>query len=493
MNVRSSDRADVADTAVGTLARGPGFGLILMLCAQFMVLLDSSIVTVAIPDIQHHLGFSPADVQLVITAYNTTFGGALILFGRLGDLFGRRRMFIAGMLGFALTSLLCAVSQNAVMLITFRALQGLSAAMIAPTALALLVTSAPEGPARVKAMSKFGIATVLGFISGLVFSGLLVKAWGWQGVFYATVPFGVLVAVFTPRFIRAVGPLPRKVDVVGAVLITVSVALIVTAPAQGATAGWSSGRFVTPLVTGVALLAAFLWYETRLQEPLIRLGLFRSPVLRSANVASLMSGIMTGSTYLLVTTYLQDALGFSPLKAGLIVAPVGALNVAYGFVIGRLITRLGLRLSVTIATAGAGLLIGLTASQVAVGENLLVFAIVLLPMGMAFMSTTVTSALAATTGVANHEQGLAAGIRQTSFQFGIAVGVAALLPLATSLARSRAASVGHAAALADGIQIALFALSAAAVVIGVAIYFGMRQASKPRAAVSASAGDAAGR
>jgi len=396
------------------------------------------------------------------------------------------------MLGFAATSLRCAVSQTAVMLITFRALQGLSAAVIAPTALALLVTSAPEGPARVKAMSKFGIATVLGFISGLVFSGLLVKAWGWQGVFYATVPFGVLVAVLTPRFIRAAAPLPRKVDIVGALLITVSVALIVTAPAQGATSGWSSGRFVIPLVTGVVLLAAFLWYETRVQEPLIRLGLFRSPVLRSANAASLVSGIMTGSTYLLVTIYLQDVLGFSPLKAGLIVAPVGALNIAYGFVIGRLITRLGLRLSVTIATVGAGLLIGLTASQVAVGENLLVFAIVLLPMGMAFMSTTVTSTLAATTGVANHEQGLAAGVRQTSFQFGIAVGVAALLPLAASLASSRAASVGHAAALTDGIQIALFALSGAAVVIGVAIYFGMRQASKPRAAVSAVAGGPAG-
>lgn len=161
---------------------------------------------------------------------------------------------------------------------------------------------------------------------------------------------------------------------------------------------------------------------------------------------------MTGATYLLITTDLQDALGFSPLKAGLIVAPVGVLNVVYGFVIGRIIMRLGLWRAMTIATAGASLLIALTASQVAVGENILVFAIVALPMGMAFMSTTVTSTLAATSGVAGHEQGLAAGVRQTSFQFGIAGGVAALLPLATSLASSRANSVGHHVALADGIQ-----------------------------------------
>ncbi|UVS81451.1 MFS transporter [Actinokineospora sp. UTMC 2448] len=468
MNAHSAARTTGAATSA---ARGPGFGLVLMLCAQFMVMLDASIVTVAIPEIQHELGFSATTVQSVITAYNTAFGGALILCGRVGDLLGRRRVFVIGMVAFAVTSLLCGLAQDAVTLVIGRVLQGFSAALIAPTALALLTTSVPEGPARAKAMSKFGMATVVGFISGLVFSGLLVEAWGWQGVFYATVPVGVLVAVLAPRFIPDVPRQPHRIDVLGAILITLGVALLVAAPAQSVSSGPTSGAFLWPLAAGVALLGAFLWLESRHPEPLVRLGLFRSPVVRAANLVSVASGISSGSAYLLVTMYLQEVLGYSALQAGLIVAPVGVLNISFGFVLGRLITRLGLRVSVTAATVGSGLLIALVASQVSPETNIWVYAIALLPMGMAFMATTVTSTLAATSNVANHEQGLAAGVRQTSFQLGIAVGVAILIPIASS------AGAGP-VALADGIRTALFLLAAIVVVVGVVAFAGLRSLAR---------------
>jgi EmrB/QacA subfamily drug resistance transporter len=442
-----------------------------MLCAQFMVMLDASIVTVAIPNIQHELGFSQAGVQAVITAYNTAFGGALILCGRIGDLLGRRRVFVIGMVAFSVTSLMCGLAQSAVMLVVARALQGLSAALIAPTALSLLTTSVPEGPPRIKAMSKFGIATVLGFISGLVLSGLLVRAWGWQGVFYATVPVGVLVAVLVPRFISRVPRQPHRIDVVGALLITAGVALVVAAPAQAVAAGWTSRQFLLPMALGVALLAVFAWVETRHPEPLVRFGLFRSRALRAANVVSLFSGISSGAAYLLATMYLQDVLEYSPLKAGLIVAPVGALNILFGLVVGRLITKIGLRASITTAAVASGVFIALVAAQVSATPNVLVFALVMLPMGMAFMATTITSTLAATTGVGNHEQGLAAGVRQTSFQLGIAVGVAVLVPIASNRASTLG---GSGAALAGGIQFALYVLAALGVAAGLVAYTGLR-------------------
>ncbi|MFF3781936.1 MFS transporter [Streptomyces sp. NPDC001933] len=484
MQVRTTARADasaaVTDTTAGKAGtRWAGIGLALMLCAQFMVMLDSSIVTVAIPDIQRELGFSQAGVQGVITAYNVAFGGALILCGRIGDLLGRRRVFVIGMVGFALTSLMCGLAQSAVMLVAGRALQGFSAALIAPTALALLTTSVPEGPQRVKAMSKFGIATVLGFVSGLVLSGTLVREWGWQGVFYATVPVGFLVAVLAPKFIARAPRQPHRIDVVGAILITVGVSLVVAAPAQGVASGWTAAAFLIPLLAGAALLAVFLWYETRHPEPLVRLGLFRSRSLRAANVVSVFSGVSSGSAYLLTTMYLQQVLNYSPLKAGLIVAPVGVLNIAFGFFIGRLINRIGLRGSITAATVLSGLLIALVASQVSAAPSIVLFAVVLLPMGMAFMATTITSTLAATSGVANHEQGLAAGVRQTSFQLGIALGVAVLVPIASS--RVHGAGPGHAAELADGIQLTLYLLGALVVAAGLFAFHGFRPAREKTA------------
>ncbi|GAA2292386.1 DHA2 family efflux MFS transporter permease subunit [Nonomuraea roseoviolacea subsp. roseoviolacea] len=457
----------------------------IILSAHFMIMLDASIATVALPEIQHELGFSPSGVQAVVTAYNTAFGGALILGGRIGDVFGRRRFFVLGMAAFALASLLCGLSVNAAMLVACRVLQGFSAAAIAPTALALLAGSFPEGPARARAMSRFGVATVLGFVGGLVFSGLLVDSLGWQSVFYVTVPLGALVAVLIPRCVAATPGAARsgRLDVLGAVLITAGVALVVVAPTQGSALGWAAPQCVVPFVAGLCLLAVFLFVERRHPDPLVRLGLFRSGMLRAANVVTLASGLLSGSAYLLVTLYLQEVMGRTPVQAGLIVAPIGLVNVVWGMVLGRLIPRIGVAVSLTAATVLSGLLVALVASQMAVAQNLVVFGLALFPMGMTILATTVSSTLAATAGVAPHEQGLAAGVRQTSFQLGIALGVAVLLSLASSRTGAlEGQGVAHGPALAAGYRTALYVLSALVIGAGVVTFVQVRNHKKADAA-----------
>ncbi|WP_165974301.1 MFS transporter [Nonomuraea deserti] len=449
----------------------------IILSAQFLIMLDASIVTVALPDIQHELGFSASGVQAVVTAYNVAFGGALILGGRVGDLFGRRRFFVLGMAGFALSSLLCSLSVDATMLVACRVLHGLAAAVIAPTALALLADTFPEGAARARAMSRFGIATVLGFVGGLVLSGLLVESLGWQSVFYVTVPVGALVAVLIPRLIAPapVAARPGRLDVLGAVLITTGVALVVVAPTQGSAQGWTSPQCVVPLVAGLIVLVLFVFAERRHPDPLVRPGLFRSGMLRAANVVTLASGLLSGSAYLLVTLYLQEVMGRTPVQAGLIVAPIGLVNVVFGMVLGRLIPRVGLAASLTGATVCAGLLVALVASQVTVTRSLVLFALVLFPMGMSILATTVSSTLAATAGVSPREQGLAAGVRQTSFQLGIALGVAVLLSLASSRTSvMEGKGVAHGQALAAGYQAAMYVLAVLVIVAGVVTFAEVR-------------------
>ncbi|MFC4907665.1 MFS transporter [Actinomadura gamaensis] len=456
---------------------GRTLGLVLVLSAQFMIMLDGSIVTVALPSVQRELGFSPSGVQAVVTAYNTALGGGLILGGRIGDLCGRRRVLLVGMAGFAAASLLCGLAQSAVLLVGGRVLQGLCAALIAPTALALLTTSFPEGPERARAMSRFGIATVLGFVGGLVASGPLLEAFGWRGVFFVTVPVGAAMAVLTPRLVASSPRKARRLDVPGALLITLGVAALVVAPAQGGAAGWTSARCLVPIAVGIVLLVAFLLVERRHPEPLVRLGLFRSRTLRAANAVSFASGMMSGAAYLLVTLYLQEVRNLGPVRAGLVVAPVGLLNLALGTVLGRTVTRLGLRAAVSGATACAGALLALVASQMTPGRNVLLFGLVLLPFGMAMLATTVTSTLAATSGVAPDEQGLAGGVRQTSFQLGIAIGVAALV----SLAAGRAAALHgpRAAALADGYRTALYVLAGLVIAASALALAMIRDARRP--------------
>ncbi|RFU39715.1 MFS transporter [Actinomadura logoneensis] len=473
------------DSAATETGAPPGrtWGLLLILSAQFTIMLDGSIVTVALPSVQRELGFSPPGVQVVMTAYSTALGGALILGGRIGDLWGRRRVLTAGMAGFAAASLGCGLARDAAVLVAGRLVQGFCAALIAPTALALLATSFPEGAARARAMSRFGIATVLGFVGGLVLSGPLVEAFGWRGVFFATVPVGAVMAGVTPRVVPAAERTRRRLDVAGAVLVTAGVGALVAAPALGAASGWGSPRCAGAVAVAAALLVAFAVVEVRRPEPLVRFGLFRSGTLRAANLVSFASGMMSGGAYLLVTLYLQEVEGTGPVRAGLVVAPVGLVNLALGPVLGRTVVRVGLRAAVGGSAVAAGSLLALVASRMTPGRDVLVFGAVLLPFGAAMLATTVASTLAATSGVADHEQGLAGGVRQTSFQLGVAIGVAVLV----SFAAWRAAALEpgavpgpqHPAALAGGYRDALYLLAGLVIMAGTAACAMARGAGPP--------------
>ncbi|GAA3454037.1 MFS transporter [Dactylosporangium matsuzakiense] len=453
--------------------------LLLIVCAQFLIILDSSIVTVALPNIQHSLHFTAVGVQGVVTAYNVAFAGALILGGRVGDMVGRRRMFWIGMVAFALTSLLCGLAVNATMLIVARALQGFSAAVIAPTALALLTTTFPEGPVRNRAMSTFSVATVLGFVGGLVLSGPLVDWLGWPSVFYVAVPVGLVVAALAPRYVNPVPARRSRIDVLGAVLVTAAVAVIVIAPGQGATHGWASARFLLTLAAGLVLLGAFVLVETRAAEPLVRLGFFRVRTVRAANAVTLIGGAMNGAGYLLLTLYLQEVLHYTPIQAGLAVAPTGVANVLLGRVAGKLVTRFGVRTMMTVATAVGALSIAALALFLRPHQSYGVLVVPIVLMGMCFLMTTVSATIGAVAGVSNAEQGLAGGLRQTSLQLGIALGVAAFV----SVAASRTASVSGGAhpmaadaALVSGFQVGLLALAAFALLAALIAWAGFRPA-----------------
>jgi EmrB/QacA subfamily drug resistance transporter len=464
----------VAPAGTGTTAPGPApagrtraggprphrLALALMVSAQFMVILDSAIVNVALPTIQRSLGFSAVGVEGVITAYAIAFGGVLILGGRLADLLGRRRMFAAGLAGFGVTSLACALATSPAVLIAARVLQGLSAAALAPAALALVVTTFAEGHERNRALGVFGIATSLGFVCGQVLGGLLAATAGWRAVFLVNVPVAVLAVALTYRALSADPPRParRVPDIPGAALITAGMALAVWAPARGAQDGWGSPQFLVPLAAAIGLLAVFGLAETRRRDPLIRLGMLRSRWVAGANLVTAATGILNGATMLICTLYLQQAHGYSPLLAGVCFIPAGLAGLLAGArLAGRLVTRLGVR-----AVLGGG---SLVSAVMAGGLSLLqgngsYWPLLpwLIGIGASFTTCAVATTVATSAGVARDEQGMAAGVRQTSFQLGVALGVAVLLSIAASRTSAISAHSPHlaaSAALTSGFRLSL--------------------------------------
>ena len=456
-----------------TEGRRSGLALWLMVSAQFVVILDFSIVNVALPTIQRSLRFSPVGVEGVITAYATAFGGALILGGRLADLLGRRRMFIAGLLAFAATSLACALATSPVFLIAARAAQGLSAALLAPAALSLLTTTFAEGAERNRALGLFGAATAAGFVAGQVLGGVLTELAGWRSIFIINAPVGVLAAVAATRAVRADhGATARRIpDITGAVLITAAMALAVWAPTQGADRGWTSAAFLAPVAATVILATAFIIVESRRADPLIRLSMLRSAWMAGTSAATAVTGALNGVVVLLCTLFLQHVHGYSPLQAGLAFVPTGLAGLAAGTrLAGPLVTRFGVRavlavslLASAIGVAGLSLLPG--------GGSYLPLLPWLVVIGAAFTTAAVATTIAVSAGVAPGEQGMAAAIRQTSFQLGVAISVAVLLSVAASYTATRLAGThpqSTASALTEGYRLAL-AIAAALAAVGAAV------------------------
>ncbi|GAA1290886.1 DHA2 family efflux MFS transporter permease subunit [Pseudonocardia aurantiaca] len=401
----------------------------------------------AVPSMQADLGMPVEVVQGVLTGYALTFGGLMLLGGRVADLLGRRRVFVAGLALFGLSSLVCGLAWTPAVLLAARAVQGLAAAVMAPTALALVMTTFPEGPERNKALAVWGGLGGFGATAGLLIGGLLTASLGWESVFLINVPVVVVLMVLCPLLVRESsdrGSL-RNLDVGGALTVTASLVLLVFAIVTAPEAGWGSPRTIGLLIGSAVLLALFVVIETRVASPLVPLRIFRLRTLVGGNVVLLAVGLALDGMLFPLMLYTQQVLGYSPLQAGLTTAVMTVMSILGSFAGQATVTRFGLR---PIAVVGTLLIIGgsLLLTGVTVGGG---FATHILPamlifgagVGAAFFACQI----AALTGVREDESGLAAGLVDTSFHLGNAVGIA----ISTSVAVSVATAVHLANPAAD--------------------------------------------
>jgi EmrB/QacA subfamily drug resistance transporter len=455
-------RRDIPLDAVNSAGRG-GLRLALILVASFMVVLDFTIVNIALPSIEHDFGLGTSAVQWVVTGYAIAFGGLLILGGRAADMLGRRRTFVAGLVVFSLASLAGGLAGDPVLLVAARVVQGAGAALVAPSALSLITTSFPPGPRRTRAIGLYGCMASVGFVSGQVLGGVLVEWTSWRAVFLVNVPVGLAAALLAPRVIAvpAVHPAPaenagrRRLDVRGAVLITAAVALAVFGISQGNVLGWTSPLVLGAAVTAACAAAGFVAAETRHPAPLVRPRLLLRPGLRDGAVLAFLLGVWNGGELLVLSLYLQQTLRFSPLATGLIIAPQGLAGFTMGFLGPRLAGRLGVRRVLVLAGAAATIGFAVLTRLPAAGYSPLLIVVALVGAGGA--GTAFGSILLASRELADDDQGLAGGVINTSRQVGAAVG-AALLPAVADAVRGVS---GDRAAMLAATAVALAATAVA--------------------------------
>ena len=399
--------------------------LALILVVAFMVVLDFSIVNVALASIERELHADATAVQWVITAYAITFGGLLVLGGRMGDLWGRRRMFATGLVVFSLASLAGGLAGTLSLLVAARALQGVGAAIVAPAALSLITTSVPEGHARTRALGYYGATASIGFVAGLVFGGILVQFFDWRAVLWVNVPIGIAAALLTPVLVPAPAQAQsrHRLDVAGGLLVTGAIASAVYGISEGPAAGWLSGQTVGALLVALALSWTFVVVERRHRFPLVRLGILRIPTLRAANLYTVMIGAWSAGELLVAPLYLQLVLGYSPLMTGLAMAPQGIVGFIGATRGARIVRRVGLTsfLVVSGVSAASGLLLlGLVFGL----RNYTLLLVGFMLAGYGTATAAFGTTVAATQGVADGEQGLAGGLINMSRQVGAALGVA---------------------------------------------------------------------
>jgi EmrB/QacA subfamily drug resistance transporter len=410
--------------------------LALICVAFFMTVLDVSIVNVALPSIQSSLHFSETGIQWVVTAYAITFGGFLLLGGRMGDVLGRRRMFMVGLVVFSAASLVCGLATAPGMLVAARAVQGIGAALISPATLALITTTFDEGPERNKALGIWGAMGGSGAAAGVLLGGVLTKYFGWEWIFFVNVPVGALVLALTPGLVReSRADSGKSFDLVGAATVTGGNALLVFGISKAPTDGWGSTQTVVSLVLAAALLVFFVVWESRTAAPLMPLRIFRVATVAGANAVSLLLGAVVFSNFLLLTFYVQNVLGYSALEAGVSFLSTAGTVVLWAGLAQYLTTHYGPRL---VMTAGFLALAGgmLWYTQIPPDGHYwpdLLPGYLLVGFGLAFSFIPVS--IAALAGVGHREAGLASGMVNTGQQLGGAIGVAVALTIATSQAK----------------------------------------------------------
>ena len=408
--------------------------LALLCIAQFVVVLDASIVNVALPSIGRGLDFSEESLPWVVNAYVLTFGGFLLLGGRMADLLGRRRVFMAGLGIVAVASLAAGFAGTQGQLIAARAAQGLGAAIISPSALSIITTIFRDGAERNKALGAWGAVAGSGGAVGVLLGGVLTEGLGWEWVLWVNVPVALITLAFTPGLIpeSRAETATRHFDLTGAVTITAGLSILVYALLDAASSGWGSTKIVSLLAVSAVLIGAFIVTELRSKAPLVPFQIFRNRTLTGANVVGLLLGAGLLSMFFFITLYMQQVLGYSAIHAGLSYLPLSITIIVSAAFGGQLVTRVGFKpvLAAGLLSMSAGLL---WFSQVSAGGGFvtdILGASLLAAIGLGF--GFVTSTIAAMTGVAEHEQGLASGLINTSQQIGGALGLAVLSTIANT-------------------------------------------------------------
>jgi len=412
----------------------PWVVLVLICLAQFMVVLDATIVNVALPSIQKDLNLSEGNLQWIVNAYTLVFGGFLLLGGRAGDLIGRKRIFLVGLVIFTTASLLDGLASSEAMLIGARALQGLGAALVSPAALSIIATTFAEGRERARALGVWAAIAIGGSAVGLVLGGFLTQYLSWPWIFFVNVPVGIATFVLSLRLIPESRDedAHRSFDIAGAVTVTGGLMALVYAIVDAQSAGWGSAKTIGFFVLAGVLLAGFVVIELRAKAPLVRLSIFRVRSLLTANLTMFLAASAIFAMFFFNTLYLQRVLGYEPLKAGLAFLPFTAGIMVSAGLASALAPRIGVRpvaaAGMLLTAAGLLLLTQLPVHGSYVADVLPAILLSSLGMGAVFMPLT----LVATTGLKNEDQGLASGLFNTSQQIGGALGLAILSTIATS-------------------------------------------------------------
>jgi EmrB/QacA subfamily drug resistance transporter len=423
--------------------RAKNMALILLAMTQFVIVIDAAIVNVALPSIGSHLHFARDDLSWVVNAYTLTFGGFLLLGGRLADLLGRRRMFMLGLVLFSIASFAGGIAQSEGWLIAARAVQGLGAAIVSPAALSIITTTFAEGPERNRALGVWGAVAGAGGAAGVLLGGILTSGLSWRWVLFVNVPIGILAAALAPRTLveSRSEDSANSFDIPGAVTVTAGLALLVYAVVDAVNVGWGSTSTIVRLAGAAVLLVSFVVIELHQRYPLMPFSIFRLRTLRGANIVGLLIGMSLFSMFFFISLYLQNVMHYSPIKTGISYLPLAVGIILSAGIASQLVTRLGFKppLIAGLLLVAGGLLWfsqvpGTGGSYAAdiLGPSLLA------AVGLGFSFVPVT--IAAVSGTKPHEAGLASGLINTSQQVGGALGLAIL----ATVANSRTQSLFHA-------------------------------------------------
>jgi EmrB/QacA subfamily drug resistance transporter len=468
----------VTDVADARDKRWIALGLLCV--AQFVVVLDASIVNVALPTIGEALNFSEDSLPWVLNAYVLTFGGFLLLGGRLADLLGRRRLFMGGLVLFALASLAGGFATTSGQLIAARAVQGLGAAILSPAALSIVATTFKDGAERNKALGIWGAVAGSAGAAGVLLGGVLTEGLGWEWVLWVNVPIGIVAAALAPVLIAETRSEDetRHFDLAGAVTITLGLSAFVFALLDAETAGWGSAQTIGTIVASLLLLSVFVAVELRSRAPLVPFSIFRVRTVTGANVVGILVGASLFSMFYFISLYMQQVLGYSPIKAGLSYLPLAISIILSAGIASGLVTKVGFK---PILATGMGLIaLGLLwFTQISVdgtflGDILGPSLLAAVGLGFAFVPVTI----AAVSGIEDREQGLASGLINTSQQVGGALGLAILAAVANAIIGSNTSPAN----LVEGFQ-AAFAVGAAFAAIGLIATLVLIRSSDSRAHV----------